>query len=321
MCIIAYHASHEQFAPSSLLRYAVDAERAGFQAIHCSDHFQPWNNEQGHSGHSLAWLGAALQACTVPVGVICAPGPRHHPMMLAQAVATLSEMYPDRFWVSLGSGEAINERVTGEPWPDKPTRNMRLKEAFDMMKSLLKGQRVTRTGHFEMSDAKLFTLPDSPPPLFGAALSEETAHGLGAWAEGLLTVGHDVPQLKRVIQAFHEGGGKGKPVYVKVQLSYARDEAVAKQEAYEQWRTNILDDVLLAELWRVEQFEAAAEFVKPDDLVPHLLISSDVQRHIDYMQQYQALGVDALILHNVNKQQADFIEDFGSQVLPALQGS
>src|SRR5690606_8773495 len=131
--MIAYHASHEQFSPADLMRYAALAEQAGFGAIHSSDHSHPWSERQGQRGHASTWLGAALQACSLPSGVICAPGPRHHPVILAQAAATLAELFPDRLWVALGSGEAINERVTGQPWPTKAIRNERLLESFGIM--------------------------------------------------------------------------------------------------------------------------------------------------------------------------------------------
>ena len=139
MAIISYHASHEQFKPSELLAWAVLAEKAGFDGINSSDHFFPWSERQGESGFSFAWLGAAMQATSLPFGLVCAPGPRYHPAILAQAAATLSEMFPDRFWMALGSGEALNENITGAPWPDKETRNRRLYESADVIKKLLNG--------------------------------------------------------------------------------------------------------------------------------------------------------------------------------------
>ena len=140
MAIIGYHASHEQFTPSSLLTYAQLAEQAGFKALNSSDHFHPWSERQGQSGFSFAWLGAALQATSLPCGVVCAPGQRYHPAIVAQAVATLGEMFPDRFFVALGSGEASNEHVTGAGWPAKPVRNARLRESADAIRALLRGE-------------------------------------------------------------------------------------------------------------------------------------------------------------------------------------
>src|SRR4051812_41227640 len=118
--MIGFHASHEQHPPSALLEYVWRAERAGFQGAMCSDHLHPWTPAQGQSGYSFAWLGAALQATALPMGTICCPAFRYHPAIVAQAAATLAEMFPGRFWLALGTGQALNEHVTGESWPPKP---------------------------------------------------------------------------------------------------------------------------------------------------------------------------------------------------------
>ncbi|MBC7902856.1 MAG: LLM class flavin-dependent oxidoreductase [Gemmatimonadaceae bacterium] len=135
MSELCYHASHEQFAPSRLLKLVIEAEKAGVESIHSSDHFHPWSVAQGQSGFSFAWLGAAMQATTVPFSVVCAPGQRYHPTIVAQSTATLSEMFPGRLNVELGSGEALNEMITGEPWPDKQTRNERLLESVNVIRA------------------------------------------------------------------------------------------------------------------------------------------------------------------------------------------
>src|SRR5688572_6413203 len=123
--MLGYHASHEQFTPADLLRWAIMAEESGFVHLNSSDHFHPWSERQGQSGFAFAWLGAALQATKLPCGVVCAPGQRYHPAIVAQAAATLAQMFPHRFWMSLGSGEALNENITGEKWPVKEERNAR----------------------------------------------------------------------------------------------------------------------------------------------------------------------------------------------------
>lgn len=319
MSQILFHASHEQFKPSELLEYAVLAQRAGFDGIHSSDHFQPWNERQGESGHSFSWLGAAMQATTLPFGLICAPGPRHHPAMVAQAAATLTELFPGRFWLSLGSGEAINEQITGQHWPSKALRNERLLESFNIIRELLEGKTVTYQGHVCVNEARLYTLPSSRPPLYGAALTEETAYWMGSWAEGMLTVNHPLEKLRQVIKQFRDGGGHGKPIYVKVQLSYSRDESKAYSGALDQWRTNVLDGAMLAELWKPEQFDAVSAFVGPDEMKRSVNISSHSSQHAEWLKAYLSLGVDGLILHNVNRDQHTFIEDFGRFVLPEIR--
>ena len=132
--VIGFHASHEQFGPRRLLRLVRSAEQAGFSAALCSDHLHPWTSAQGQSGHAWSWLGAALEATSLRMGVVTAPGYRYHPAVIAQACATLAEMYPERFWVALGSGEALNECITGERWPAKDQRNARLEECAKVMR-------------------------------------------------------------------------------------------------------------------------------------------------------------------------------------------
>jgi coenzyme F420-dependent glucose-6-phosphate dehydrogenase len=139
---IGYHASHEQFRPSTLLACVQQAEQAGFEAAMCSDHFHPWNEDQGQSGFAWSWLGSALQATTLTMGTVCAPGQRYHPAIIAQAAATLAEMHPDRFWVALGSGQSLNEHVTGGGWPTKAERNERLLECVEIMRALWRGETV-----------------------------------------------------------------------------------------------------------------------------------------------------------------------------------
>jgi coenzyme F420-dependent glucose-6-phosphate dehydrogenase len=319
MVLYAYHASHEQFPPSALVRYARLAEEAGFTAVSSAEHLQPWSARQGQSGFAWAWLGAAMQATALPFSVVCAPGPRYHPLILAQAVATLAELFPGRFQVALGSGEALNERVTGEPWPPKPERHARLRECVDIMRALWAGETVTHEGRVRVEGGRLYTRPAVPPRLFGAAVTAETARWVGGWADGLLTVGGAPEGVRQRLDAFAEGGGAGKPVILQVALAYARDEAEARRGAYEQWRTNVFPSDVLAELWTPAQFEAVARYVRAEDLEASVRISADPQRHLAWLQQDAALGVSQINLHNVHRGQEAFIDVFGARVLPGLR--
>jgi probable non-F420 flavinoid oxidoreductase len=319
MAIIGYQASHEQFTPSDLLKWSVMAEQAGFGAINSSDHFHPWSENQGQSGYSFAWLGAAMQATTIPFGVVCAPGQRNHPAIVAQAAATLGELFPGRFWMALGSGEALNENITGDKWITKPERNARLFECVDVIKRLLNGETVTHYGRITVQEAKLYTRPKQLPLLIGAAVSKKTAEWMGGWTDGFITVHKPLEELKEIVDVFRKGGGAGKPMYLKVQLSYARSEKEALDGAYEQWRSNVLSGEILDDLWQVKQFEAAAQFVRPEDLHGPVLISSDPKKFIDWVQSYIDLGFEKIILHNVNRDQETFIKDFSEKVLPFLK--
>ncbi|MGB3207802.1 MAG: TIGR03885 family FMN-dependent LLM class oxidoreductase [Crinalium sp.] len=318
MAKIGYHASHEQFKPSELLNYVQMAEQAGFTAALSSDHFHPWSEQQGQSGFAWSWLGAAMHATQLPFRVVCAPGQRYHPAIIAQAAATLAEMFPNRFWLTVGSGQALNEHITGDKWPLKQERNARLKECVEIIRALWRGETVNHHGLVSVEEAKLYTLPETPPLIIGAAVTAKTAEWLGSWADGLITVSRPPEQLQKVVDAFHRGGGEGKPMILKVQISYAADEATARQGAYEQWRNNVFKSALLTELQMPAQFEAAGEFVKPDELDGPVRISSEPQQHIDWLQKDLEMGFSELILHNVNREQQQFIEAFGDKVLPVL---
>jgi probable non-F420 flavinoid oxidoreductase len=320
MVTIGYHASHEQFAPSALLRYAKLAEDAGFVGGMCSDHLHPWSEDQGESGHAWTWLGAALQATTQGTyGVVTAPVQRYHPAVIAQACATLAEMFPGRFWVAVGSGEALNEHVTGEPWPREEVRDLRLKEAVDVIRALWAGELVNHRGLIRVEEAQLYTLPETLPLLIGAAVTKETAEWVAGWADGFVTVNRDPDVLGEVVERFRAGGGEGKPMYLQVHVSYAESEEEAYAGAYDQWRTVIFPSDVLASLDMPSQFDAAATFVRPEDLDRNIWISNDLDRHIEWLQKCIDLGFDVINVHNVNRDQERFIEAYGKHVLPALQ--
>ena len=319
MASIGYHASHEQHPPSALLDDVVRAEQAGFELLSCSDHFSPWSERQGESGYAWSWLGAAMQATSTPFRIVNAPGQRYHPAIVAQAIGTLLEMYPRRLAVALGTGEASNEHITGDRWPDKQARNERLLECVHVIRALLAGEEVSVDGHVRVDRAKLWTLPDEVPPLIGAALSEETARWCGGWADGLLTVAVPPDELRTLIEAFREGGGAGKPVAVQAKLAWAATDDEALAGAFDQWRTNVFDSKLMADLERVEQFEIAAAHVRPDDVRASVFVSADLGAHAAHLHEIVDCGVDELIVHHVPRPQEAFIDAFADKVLPELQ--
>lgn len=315
---IGYHASHEQFRPSELLTYLQQAEQAGFNTALSSDHFHPWSEQQGQSGYAWTWMGAAMQATSLPMRVVCAPGQRYHPAIIAQAAATLADLFPERFWLTLGSGQAVNEHITGDKWLIKRDRNTRLKECVEIIRALWAGEVVTHHGLVCVEEAKLYTRPPVAPLIIGAAVSSATAEWVGGWADGLITTSRPPKKLKQVVEAFHQGGGAGKPMILKVQLSYDPDEALARQGAHDQWRNNVYDNALLTELQTPWQFDTVGKFVQPEELDEHILISADPQQHLEWLQEYLELGFSELILHNVNRNQQQFIAAFGDKVIPKL---
>ena len=317
---VGYHCSHEQYPPEELLRLVRRAEQAGFTSAMCSDHFHPWSSDQGHSGFAWSFLGAALEATSLAFGVVTVPGGwRYHPAIIAQAAATLDRMYPDRFWIATGSGEAVNERIVGAGWPLKAERNARLREAVEIIRALWRGETVTHHGLIHVEEARLHTRPEGRHPLIvGAALTEATAEWMGQWADGLITVVGERAHMQRVIDAFHRGGGEGKPLFLQAQHSFAPSDDVALLEAWEQWRSVSFPSSVLAELRSPAQFEEAAGFVRPEDIGMRIRVSSDPARHAEWLREYVEMGFAEVNVHNVNLRQDAFIDVFGERVLPEL---
>lgn len=318
MVHVGYHCSHEQFPPSELLRLVRRAEEAGFTAALNSDHFHPWTDAQGHSGFAWSFMGAALATTKLSFGVVNAPGQRYHPAIIAQALGTLAEMFPERAWAALGSGQLVNEGITGEGWPAKDIRNARLRECVDVIRALFRGETVTHRGLVTVEEAKLYSRPKVAPLLVGAAITPKTAEWVGGWADGLITISQPPEKLRPVVEAFRRGGGEGKPMFLKVQLSYAADEGRARMGAHEQWAPNILPSAVLTDLRSPSQFSGAASVIQPGELDGAIRISSNLQQHLDWLGEDLRLGFERLYLHNVNREQDAFIEAFGRKVVPAL---
>jgi coenzyme F420-dependent glucose-6-phosphate dehydrogenase len=315
---IGFHASHEQWSPSLLLRFLQQAEAAGFAGAMSSDHFHPWTERGGASGFAWTWLGAALQASRLPIGVVCAPGQRYHPAVIAQAAATLDEMFPGRFWLAVGSGEFVNEHITGDPWPRKPERNARLREAVDVIRALWRGETVDHDGLVRVRAAKLHTRPRTPVPIVGAALTEDTAEWMGGWADGLITAGARHADLRRIVDAFHRGGGRAKRLVLQAAVCYAPDEDEALRDAFESWRHAALGPGLLADLETPAQFDEATRHLTPDVLRDKLRISADPARHLGWLQEDLAVGFHEVHLNHIGRSVERFIRVFGDEVLPHL---
>ena len=318
MTVIGFHASHEQVHPAVLLEAVQLAEQAGFTAGMCSDHFSPWSERQGQSAFAWSWLGAALQATDLPFGVVNAPGQRYHPAIIAQAAATLTAMYPGRHWVALGSGEASNEHITGQGWPRKDIRQARLRECVDVMRALFAGEEVSHDGLVTVDRARLWTRPETPPPLIAAAVSAETAGWAAEWADGLVTVLQPHDALRRVIDAYRGNGGRG-PLVLQVHLSYDSAEERALDIAHDQWRTNVFAPPLPWDLDSVTLFDEAAKHVPREAVRGPVLVSSDPGQHTAWLQELVQLGFDEVYLHHVGQEQREFVEVFGDKVLPQLE--
>ncbi|WP_049927177.1 TIGR03885 family FMN-dependent LLM class oxidoreductase [Halopiger goleimassiliensis] len=318
MTDVGYHVSHEQFAPSDLLEWVRRADERGFDHALASDHFHPWSERQGESGFVWSWLGSAMEATGMTFGTVNAPGYRYHPAIVAQGAATLREMYPGRFWLAVGSGQLLNEGITGTDWPIKRERNARLEECAEIMRRLWDGEDVIHHGRIDVERATLYSRPETPPPLFGAALSEETAAWLAEWADGMITIGTpDHEDDANRIESFNKKAPE-KPVYLKAQHSYAEDEDGALEGAYDQWRTNCVPGTVTQELRTPEDYDELAERIDREDVEENVRVSADLDDHLAWLEADLEHDVDRVFVHNVNTNQPAFIDAFGADVLPSF---
>ncbi|WP_028281084.1 TIGR03885 family FMN-dependent LLM class oxidoreductase [Arthrobacter sp. H5] len=318
MTVIGFHASHEQLGPAQLLADVQLAEKAGFQAAMCSDHFEPWSARQGHSGFAWAWLGAALATTELRFGVVTAPGQRYHPAILAQATGTLASMFPGRFWAALGSGENLNEHITGDAWPTKPERQQRLEECAEIIRRMHDGETVTHHGSVTVHEARLWDVPHVKPPLIAPAVSVDTASRGAVWADGLVTVNQPHDKLRHMLAAYRDNGGSGKTI-LQVHLSWAPTETDAVDIAMDQWRTNTFAPPVPWDLGRPQDFDDASNDIAEESIRRTVLISADPSQHAQWIQEYSDLGFDEIYLHYVGVDHRPFIETFAEHVLPQFR--
>jgi G6PDH family F420-dependent oxidoreductase len=253
-----------------------------------------------------------LEGTTLSFGTVCAPGQRYHPAIVAQGAATLSTMFEERFWLALGSGEALNESITGDPWPSKDVRNQRLRESVDVVRRLFDGETVDFEGTIRIKNATLFTRPRIPPKLFGAALTPETAGWMGPIFDGLITAGSNREGLAKVLAAFRANGGAGKPAYLQTAFSYASTKDEAVRMAYQSWRHAALDITDIANLSTPQEFDAATVRVEPESLFGQLKISDSLSEILDEISSDAEIGFDCVYLHYLGENTPEFLETAGN---------
>jgi G6PDH family F420-dependent oxidoreductase len=313
-----YALSSEEHRPADLVRNAARAEEAGFDFATISDHFHPWIDAQGHSPFVWTVLGAIAQATsrlTVGTGVTC-PIIRTHPAIIAHAAATTADLLPGRFFLGLGTGEALNEHVVGERWPSADERRDMLEEAIEIMRKLWTGDMVSYEGaHFTLIDARLYTTPAEPPPIYLAAGGQRAAEMAAKLCEGLIATSPD----REVIDAFEAAGGERKPRLGQVKAVWHRDEAEARRIALQQWPTSAIPGELGQELPLPRHFEQAAELVTEDAIAEKIICGADVARHIEAFGKYVDAGFTHVYVHNVGAEQDAFFEAYEREVLPELR--
>jgi G6PDH family F420-dependent oxidoreductase len=314
---LGYWLSSEEHPPRRLVELAVAAEAAGFPTAVISDHYHPWIAEQGQASFVWGVLGAIAQATeTLEVGTgVTAPIQRLHPAIVAQAAATAASLMPGRFFLGLGTGERLNEHVTGQHWPSAGERRAMVEEAIEVIRKLFGGKNVNHRGeYFTVENAQLFTLPDEPPPILLAASGKRSAALAGRVADGLIGV---VPSPDH-IDAFEANGGTGKPRLGQLHVCVDEDEARARRTAHRLWPNGAFKGTTLTELPRPAEFGEVAAFVSEDDVADAVICGTDVDRHLEAITAFVRAGYDTVYVHGVGPDQEAFLDFYRREVFPRL---
>jgi G6PDH family F420-dependent oxidoreductase len=326
---VGYAAMLEQFAPMEAVALSAYAESQGFSGVMAADHFQPWVPAQGQAAFVWNVLTAVAERTVGDLGPgVTAPTFRWHPAMVAQASATLAAMYPGRHWLGLGSGEALNEHVVAGYWPEAPERINRLFEAIEIIRKLftgsLAGKDVKHAGPFyKMESTRLWTMPAEAPPILVATAGPVTAKRAGRSADGLITVGAPLAKISSLFTRFAEGAREaGKdpdtmPKVLQLHLSWADTDELAMANALREWPNGGMK-FGKADIRSPWDFEQMARLVRPEDFAGRMVVSADPDVHRAEIQKHVDLGFDRIYLHNVGRNQREWIDVFGAQVLPAL---
>jgi len=324
---IGYAAMLEQFGPQEVVAYSATAEQHGFSGVMAADHYQPWVPRQGEAAFVWNVLTAIAERTNGDVGpgVTC-PSFRMHPAIVAQASATLAAMYPDRHWLGLGSGEALNEHITGGYWPEAPERIARMFEAIEIIRKLFDNptKDVKHDGRFfKLESTRLWTMPEKPPPILVATAGPVTAKKTGAQCDGIITVGATDEKIETVFAKFEEGAreaGKDPTTMrriLQLHLSWAATDEAALENAMTEWPNGGLK-FPKQDIRSPHEFAQMAKLVRPEDFEGRMLISSDPEKHRAEIQRFADMGFDQIYLHNVGRNQVEWIEVFGREVLPGL---
>jgi G6PDH family F420-dependent oxidoreductase len=325
---LGYAAMLEQFHPTEVLELARTAEQHGFSGVMAADHYQPWLPQQGQASFVWNVLSALGQLTAGDLGTgVTAPTFRWHPAMVAQASATLAAMYPGRHWLGLGSGEALNEHVVGQYWPDAPERISRMFEAIDVIKKLFasghSGKDVRHEGqYYRLESTRLWTMPEVAPDILVAASGPVTARRAGRTVDGLITEAAPREHLELLLKRFGEGAREAgrdaarMPKVLRLHLSWAETDEQAAANAVTEW-PNLALRFSKSDIRSPYELEQMARMVRRDDFA--ITIGADPDLHRAAIQAYADLGFDRIYLHNVGRNQREFLEVFGREVLPAVR--
>jgi G6PDH family F420-dependent oxidoreductase len=314
---LGYALSSEEHDADALADHAAEAESVGFDFAMVSDHYHPWIEEQGHSPFVWTTLGAIARTTDelrVGTGVTC-PTIRIHPAIIAQAAATTADLFDGRFVLGVGTGERLNEHVLGDRWPSHDERLDMLAEAVAVMRDLWTGEMVSHDGdHYTVENAKLYTLPEEPPPVAVAASGTETATAAGRFGDALVTTSPD----DETADAFADAHDGAAPRYGQAAVCYAETEAEARRTIHDWWPNGALPGVLGQELPTPGVFEQAAELVDEADAVEGLPHGPDADEFVESIQEYVDAGYDHVYLHQIGPDQEPFLEFFEEEVAPSF---
>jgi G6PDH family F420-dependent oxidoreductase len=309
--------SSEEFGPQALVDQARRAEAAGFHALWVSDHFHPWIDEQGHSPLVWSTIGALSQVTELPVttAVTC-PTVRIHPAVIAQAAATSAVLLEGRFALGVGSGEALNEHVLGTVWPDADTRLEMLEEAVEVIRTLWHGgMRDHRGTHYTVQNARIYDLPDEPPPIYVSGFGPKSVRVAARIGDGYVTTKPD----GELIDLYRSEGGTG-PVQAGTKVCFGADEAQARRTVHRLWPNEALPGELAQVVPTPAHFEQACELVTEEMVGEAVPCGPDVDRHVEALQEYADAGVDELFVQQIGPEQEAFFDEWARAVLPHFAG-
>jgi coenzyme F420-dependent glucose-6-phosphate dehydrogenase len=314
---LGYTLSSEEHGPNELIRNARAAEDAGFEFATISDHFHPWVDAQGESPFVWSVIGGIAQATErirLGTGVTC-PTIRIHPAIIAQAAATSQVMLEGRFFLGVGTGEELNEHVTGATWPGPGERLEMLEEAIEVLRLLWQGGYQSHYGeHYTVEQARIFTLPEEPPPIALAASNESAAQLAGRVGDALISVAPDGD----LVSEFEQSGGDGKPRYGQLHVCYDQDEERARRTAYEVWPNAAMGGALGQELATTSHYEAVAQLVRPEDVAQSVVCGPDPDEHLEQIREYDRAGFTHVFVHQIGAEQDAFLRFYADRILPEL---
>lgn len=318
MVKLGYFLSSEEHKPNQLVRHTQLAEQSGFEFAVISDHFHPWVSEQGQSAFVWSVLGGiarATEQIRVGTAVTC-PIMRIHPVLVAQATATVADMMPGRFFLGLGTGEYLNEHIFGDVWPRYDTRKEMLMEAIHIMRELWKGEDYSYDGaNFTVREARLYTLPDELPPIYVAASGPESAEMAAELSDGLISTSSG----DEIVKAFKKHGGSNKPRYGSVKVCWAKTQVEAKKTMEKEWPVSALSGRLHVDLATPKHFEDAVEAMGKVEIPEDSVYGPKPEPYIEALQSLQENGFDHIYIHQVGPDQEGFLEFFNSTLLPILE--